>query len=137
MAIIEVNWRPGNRELRQFSAAWLVFFGLIGGLRLWNEPAGVAGIVLCVVAGIGLFGLVWPAPMRVLYVVATAIALPIGWVVSHVLMGVVYFGVFTLIGLCLRLAGHDPLRRKFDRGAKTYWHPRKGNGDAERYFKQF
>jgi hypothetical protein len=42
-----------------------------------------------------------------------------------------------MIGLALRLAGHDPLRRTFDRGAKSYWQPRKNSDDPDRYFKQF
>jgi hypothetical protein len=65
------------------------------------------------------------------------IALPIGWVVSHVLLALIYFVVFTLIGVTMRLTGHDPLQRKFDRAAKTYWQSRNKSENPDRYFKQF
>ena len=50
---------------------------------------------------------------------------PMGWVFSHVLLGVTYYLVITPIGLILRLLGKDPMRRRFDREAKTYWIPTK------------
>ena len=45
---------------------------------------------------------------------------PIGWVVSHLLLGVVYFLVLTPIGLTLRALGRDPLERRFDQSASSY-----------------
>ena len=50
----------------------------------------------------------------------TAAVFPIGWVMSYVLLGGVYFLVLTPIGLAMRICGRDPMQRKFDRQAKTY-----------------
>jgi hypothetical protein len=137
MSLIEVNWKPTSRELRQFSAAWLVVFGLIGGYGLWSDPRSTAALIVSASACIGLLGLVRPRTLQPLYIVAMLIALPIGWVVSHVLLAIIYFVVFTFIGLAMRLAGHDPLQRKFDRMASTYWQPRNKNENPDRYFKEF
>jgi hypothetical protein len=33
--------------------------------------------------------------------------------------------------------GYDPMERRFDRAATTYWVERERNVDAARYFRQF
>jgi hypothetical protein len=61
---------------------------------------------------------------------------PIGFAVSHVILVLVYCVVLTPIGLTMRLFGYDPLARRFDAGAKTYWTPRNKAKTVESYFKQ-
>ncbi len=78
-----------------------------------------------------------PVAGRTLYTGWMYAALPIGWTISHVILGGVYYLVITPIGLLLRLAGNDPMHRRFDRGATTYWIPRERLSDPSRYFKQF
>ena len=51
-------------------------------------------------------------------------AYPIGWVVGHVMIGVVFFTVVTPIGLLMRALGRDPLQRKFDASRTSYWEKR-------------
>ena len=51
--------------------------------------------------------------------------------------GVIYYIVLTPIGLFLRLTGYDPMQRRFDRAAKTYWTPREQEEKTKRYFQQF
>ena len=49
----------------------------------------------------------------------------VGWVVSRAIMTVLFFAVFTPVGLFLRLIRKDLLRRRWDREADSYWKPRK------------
>jgi len=42
-------------------------------------------------------------------------------VVSPIALGVLFYLVFTPIGLLMRLTGKDPLRLKFDAAAPSYW----------------
>ncbi|MHC4975440.1 MAG: SxtJ family membrane protein [Planctomycetota bacterium] len=62
---------------------------------------------------------------------------PIGWTVSTVLLALVYFLVITPIGLMLRLFGHDPMQRGFERGRGSYWAERPQAPETRRYFRQF
>ena len=39
------------------------------------------------------------------------LAFPIGWTVSQVMLAMMFFGLFTPIGLVFRLIGRDPLHR--------------------------
>jgi hypothetical protein len=52
-------------------------------------------------------------------------------------LAMVYYGIFTPIGLGLRLMGRDPLRRRFDPQARSYWVDRRAPADVKRYFRQF
>ena len=78
-----------------------------------------------------------PTGAAAAHLALTAIGLPIGWVVSHVLMAIAFYGVITPIGLLLRLAGRDLLEQRLDREAKSYWQPRRPVTDRRRYFRQF
>ena len=72
-----------------------------------------------------------------LYATWMLMVLPLGWTVSHVLLGLVYFGVITPIGLGLRLLGRDLLGRRADPEASTYWQQRPPSADSRRYMRQF
>ena len=45
-------------------------------------------------------------------------------IVSPIVLGVMFFGVFTPIGIVMRLAGRDAMRRRLDPPARTYWQDR-------------
>ncbi len=49
--------------------------------------------------------------MRWVYIGWMILAFPIGWTVSQVMLAVMFFGLFTPIGLVFRLIGRDPLHR--------------------------
>ena len=78
-----------------------------------------------------------PPVRRWIYVGWIYAAFPIGWTVSHVLIAGIYYLLITPIGLIIRATGRDPLLRKFDRSAPTYWTPHPPPGDVKRYFRQY
>jgi hypothetical protein len=63
-------------------------------------------------------------------------AYPIGWVVSHRVLAIIYFGLLTPIGTLMGVFGYDPMARRFDRAAASYWVERGRNRDPARYFRQ-
>ena len=65
------------------------------------------------------------------------LAFPIGWTVSQVMLAVMFFGLFTPIGLVFRLIGRDPLHRTRRPELESYWAPKPTPTDLRRYFKQF
>jgi len=78
-----------------------------------------------------------PATMRVLYLGMSHLGLPIGFVVSLVILTAVWYLVFTPIGLVLRLAGYDPLGRRFEPQRDSYWVERRTQPAVQRYFRQY
>jgi hypothetical protein len=137
MALLQINWKPNRRELRQFAALWLGFFGLIGSYCRWVHDSSTAAIVLWAISVVGVGGWFVPSLIRPLYVVWIALAMPIGWTVSHLLLLAMFYLVFTPIGLIIRACGYDPLARRFDRTAASYWREHDRNPGFDRYFKQF
>jgi len=135
--MIDINWHPERRELRQFAGLWLGFFGLIGGWTLYRGGADAAWPWLAGAAVVGFPGLLLPALMRPIYVAWMALAFPIGWTVSHLLLGAIFYLVVTPIGLLVRLFGNDPMERHYDPEAASYWVEHRTGDDKSRYFRQF
>ena len=65
------------------------------------------------------------------------VAFPIGWTVSRVLLALVYYGLFTPLGLAFRVAGRDRLRRRFRADRETYWTPKTQPTELRRYLRLF
>jgi hypothetical protein len=87
--------------------------------------------------GAGTVGLAAPRAIKYLYVGWICAAFPIGWTISHLLLLLIFYGILTPIGLVMRVLGYDPLRRKSDPVAGTYWVERAQAEDSSRYFRQF
>ena len=147
MAMIELNLNPPPKTLRTFGLIGVVGFGLIGAMFFWQiglgklpsaEAARTTAFVLWALgAYCGLFAAIAPAAVRPVYVVLTLITFPIGFVVSYIVMGIVYYLVLTPVGLIFRLIGRDAMNRRFDPAAETYWVERRRPESVKRYFRQF
>ena len=141
--MIKLELNPAPRLVRQFAWFGLVGLPLIVGfvLRLsvgfsWTHPAMIAAGVLAVVTLV-LHELGVPALAKVLFVVISVVALPIGFVISHLLMMVVYYLVLTPIALVMRATGRDMLGKKLEPQRETYWHVREAERPKASYFKLY
>jgi len=139
VAVIEANRNPSRRELNLFGFIWMGFFLLVaGGLWLKLHAPSVPVALAALAVAVPVLGWAAPSFMRVVYVGLSYMAWPIGFVVSHVLLGAVYYLLVTPIGLIMRAAGYDPMHRRFDPEAPSYWIERDGSErDPRSYFRQF
>jgi hypothetical protein len=137
MAMMEINWNPSRKELRQFGFLCLVFFG---GLAAWRWHGGGVDLAVQVLAAAalvgGALGAAAPQLLKWVFVGWIIAVFPIGWTISHLLLGFIYFAVLTPIGMVLRAMGHDPMNRAFDRRASSYWTAHE-TAPVARYFRQF
>ena len=135
--MIAIQWNPSEKQLRQFAGIWFpAFCGLVGysiGHKTGHWSEVEIGWVLAGVVSVG--GLVLPALIRPIFVGLILLTFPIGWVVSHLLLGLIFYGVVTPIGLILRISGHDPLQLKKPSG-NSVWKTSIGKTDATRYLRQ-
>jgi hypothetical protein len=129
--------KPTSRVLRQFAAAWLVFFLLLGANQIWRRGHISAGITLAVVALIGIAGLIKPNALRPLFIAASIVAFPIGWVVSQIMLAVMFYLVMTPIAFFWRARGRDLLQLRNKPDQSTFWIRRGPQPPPERYLKQF
>jgi hypothetical protein len=86
---------------------------------------------------LGIPGLIKPALMRWIFVGWMIVVFPIGWVISQVILGVMYFLILAPVALFFRLRGRDLLNRKAAPEKTTYWSPKETPKDVRRYFQQF
>ena len=133
----EVTARPSLRKLRQFAGLWLVFFC---GLALWRSLGiGVdARVTVMAVAGlsVGILGLISPSAIRLVYTAWMVAAFPIGWTISRLMLGLLFFGLFTPVAAIFRLIGRDSLNRRQVAGRESYWAAKPASQDSGDYFRQ-
>ena len=113
---------------------------VLGGLAGWEWLTGGNRTLALVAAGLGVLigtvGLARPATIRPLFGGLMAITYPIGWVVSHVVLAVLFLGVFTRVAVLFRLIGGDALARRGPPDRTTYWLPMPAPDDVRSYFCQ-
>lgn len=138
MALVSINWNPDRKTLAEFSEFGMFFLGMVAAPMAYfkDRPTVAALFWVAAVAGrvVGVAKPEWLKPVFVGLMVATW---PIGWVVSHVALGLLFYGVITPIGLIMRAMGRDPMARRFDRSATTYWESYNPDRGMGRYLRQF
>lgn len=136
--MLDLNLNPSRKDLKVFAVGLVIFSGVVGWMiyhRSGSIPWTVG--VSSTIAVLGVIGFFVPVVARAIYVPWILAAFPIGWTVSHVLLGTIFYLVVTPMGFIMRLCGRDPMQRKFDSTVDTYWIPRKQHEDTSRYFRQF
>jgi hypothetical protein len=123
--------------LRQFAGLSLVVFGGLAAWRLWHGQTDLWTYVLGIVAVlVGVTGLIAPAMVRPVYTGWMIVAFPIGWTVSKIALGLMFFLVFMPVGLVFRMTGRDALRLKRTAGG-SYWLAKPATRSGDEYLRQF
>jgi hypothetical protein len=126
-----------RKEVQKFGVTFSVLalgiaaFLLYKGNTLW--------ILLLVCSAFFLFGglLAYPI-LKPIYVGWMSFAFALGWVNTRIVLGVVFYLIFTPAGIVIRLLRKDPLGLRFDSQGTTYWVRRKPqNSSKKRYEKLF
>ncbi len=133
----DVTKAPSSKMLRQFAGLWLVVFGGLAAWRAWHGQADDWTYAIAAAAVIvGGVGLAWPAAVRPIYAGWMIAAFPIGWTISKVVLGLMFYVVFTPVALVFRLMGRDALRLRRGPGA-SYWVPKPGAKSGDEYLRQY
>lgn len=134
MALVELNWKPSDRQLRQFGVISLLALPALA----WFWGGGPQAIGWAGVAGVVLATIGWVAPQQLKYpfIGLSLLSWPIGLVMGELVMLAVYFGLFLIFGLWFRLQGRDVLKRRLDRDSTTYWEDRAPQRPAQDYYRQ-
>jgi len=134
----DISWTPAPRTLRQFAGLWLGFFLALAAWQGWrHERWGWAAALAVLAVAVGLPGLLWPRLVRPVYVTWMVLAFPVGWLVSRLVLGFLFYGVFTPVGWVFRLTGRDALALRRPAGRASYWTAKPQVTEARRYFRQF
>jgi pimeloyl-ACP methyl ester carboxylesterase len=114
--------------LRQFAWLWLVFFT---GAAAWQYAVRhrplVAAIVLLLAFTIGPLGIARPMAVRAVFVGWMFLVFPIGWLVSHLVVALMFYALFTPLAAVFRPRP----------GVSTYWTDYPQVSDVRRYLRQY
>jgi len=125
------NEVPSNRS---FGWMFTAFFTLVGVYSLWRGGAvhpwmlGLAAVT----AALTIVRPEWLAPLNRIWM---RFGEMLHRVVSPLVLGIIFYGVFTPVGFAMRMAGRDIMKRRFEPGAKTYWIKRDPPGPAADSFQ--
>ena len=127
-----------KKRIRTFGWGLAGLFALFTIIHfIFSEKAGIPW-QLYVSVSVALVNIVYPLILFPLYKLAMLIAHSLGWFNTRLLLGIIYFLIFTPIALIFKILRKDFLNRKIDRGAESYWNKReKEKFDPESMEKQF
>src|SRR5688572_11374209 len=104
--MLKIDFHPPEQSLRQFG--WIALFGfpLMATAILWLHQSWQPNSLVYLFYALGpvslLLSLIHPKAVKPIYVAMMLVALPIGIVVSQVLLRFIYYVLFTPLALWFR-----------------------------------
>ena len=124
------------RRLRNFGITMAVVLSIIGSIMLWYDKPNC--MYLYIVSGVLLFcSLVAPKLLIPLEWCWMKLAYILGYIMTRVILTIVYYLAVTPVGLLRQLFNRDPLREKIDKSVETYWEPVDPTGPKSRPYKPY
>jgi Saxitoxin biosynthesis operon protein SxtJ len=122
---------PSNRS---FGWTFTAIFLVAGAYGLWRGGHALAWLLPLAVltAAVTLTREAWLTPLNRAWM---RLGEALGRVLSPLVLGAIFYGLFTPVGLAMRLAGRDAMARRFEPGLKSYWLKRDPPGPAEDSFR--
>jgi len=131
------NIKSEKKDLRDFGIIFGVMLGILAG-ALWWKGKDTYTIFAILSAVFFFFGLVLPSLLQPLQKAWMTFAVIMGWVMTRLILSVLFYIVFTFIGVGLRLFGKKFLGLNIDKSKKSYWVYREpAEFTREKYEKQF
>jgi hypothetical protein len=107
---------------KSFGITFAVVALLLAAWLWWRKDLTAWALVaLAVSAGFLAAGFLAPSALRRLNVLWLKFGLLLHKIVNPIIMGLLFFGVFTPMGVLMRLGGKDFLRLRFRGGDASYW----------------
>lgn len=131
------NIKTDKSEIRKFGITIGIALIVLAGFLYWRgresfEIFLISGLVLSVL------GLVLPVILKPVYWVWMLLSIILGWIMTRVILSLLFYIVITPIGFFSRLFGNRFLDLKWDKSRDTYWNHRDmkqlTNEDYERQF---
>jgi hypothetical protein len=134
----KLNLNPNDETLREFAEFGTFILGLVAAPWMLYRGHTTAAIAFWAVAvALRVLAFVSPRLVKWPFLALSVVTWPIGLVVSHLALAIIYYLVFTPVALLFRLIGRDALHRKFDRRAESYWEAYNPDRGPQRYLRQF
>jgi hypothetical protein len=145
--LLELNRTPDRATLRRFGWVACGAFGVLALLAFealgpfGSSPARLRVPLALALGGFGvlsgMLSFLRPEANRASYLGLSILFFPLGFVVSYAALAALFFLVIGPIALLVRAFAGDPLRRRYDRSAQSYWVEAEARCPKSRYLRQF
>ena len=131
------NIKSEKSDLRKFGITIGVILLIIAGFLFWKEKESFQilltfGVTLCIL------GIVIPFILKPIYWVWIIFATILGWIMTRVILSLLFYIIVTPIGLIPRFFGKQFLELRWDKSKESYWNFRTNeHRQNENYEKQF
>jgi len=131
------NIKSEKKDLRNFGLTIGIALGLLAGLLWWKEK-DTYSIFAIIASAFILLGLILPSVLKPLQKAWMMLAVIMGWIMTRIILGILFYLVFTAIGGIGRLLGKQFLDLTIDHTIKSYWIKREPKAfNKSDYEKQF
>ena len=131
------NIKSGKSDIRKFGITIGLLLMVLAGFLFWRGKESFE-IILVTGSVLLVLGLVIPVLLKPIYWIWMVLAVILGWIMTRVILSLLFYVVITPIGLFSRLFGSKFLDLKWDKSKDSYWNPRttnqRNNEDYERQF---
>ena len=117
------NIRTDNKAIRDFGILIGIILLIIAGILFYKERESYELIILLGIAFIGL-GLGMPIILKPFYLVWMNFAVILGWFMTRLILGLLFYVIVSPIGLISRLFGKEFLELKNISFNRSYWNYR-------------
>lgn len=138
MLIDEIkNIKSTKKELREFGLVVGAVFSILGALLWWKEK-DIYPYLLIISGFLIFFGLLFPVVLKPIQKVWMAIALVIGYFMTRVILGFLFYFIISPFGIINRVLNKNFFDLKINKTENSYWQYRDVKEfNKERYEKQF
>ena len=131
------NIRKDNKAIRDFGILIGIILLIIAGILFYKERESYELIILLGIAFIGL-GLGMPIILKPFYSIWMYFAVVLGWFMTRLILGLLFYIIVSPIGLISRLFGKEFLELKNISFNRSYWNYKdSGRISHQDYEKQY
>ena len=131
------NIKSKKSDLRNFGITIGIILLIISGFLFWKEKESFQ-IFLVIGITLSLIAIAIPSVLKPVYLMWMIFAIILGWFMTRAILSLMFYFVFTSIGLTLRLFGKQFLELRWDKSKESYWNFRTNEHlKKENYEKQF
>ena len=129
--------KAGKKDLRSFGVMIGIIFLLIAGFLIYKDKESFQMLLYIAGSFIGL-GLLIQILLKPIYILWMAFAIILGWIMTRLILSLLFYVIITPIGVILKIIGKDSLELKKQSVKESYWNQRDKNLEKnQNYEKQF
>jgi Na+(H+)/acetate symporter ActP len=134
-----MKFQYGHKEIRKWAVLMAIILVVIGAVQLYLLRHQNTATVLWLIAIVFLVdGLLFPSLLKPVYWLWMKFAGALAWINTRLIMVLVFYLIFTPVGIILRILGVDLIKQRWDEKKQSYWIDRPDEPfDPNRYEKQY